>query len=158
MKKVICFVFFSLVFGLITSPSGNAVFGLSKCEKIKKDVLSKENQLSNEISFFSANKSKDAAFSLKDKLTDFDSKNLVGQIWKLAYNNPKCFTRTQNLEIEKRKGWNTSTFVYWQVNTTNKKTSKCQDLWELLSPSDSCILKKSLEIRETYKYLSIYSF
>jgi len=94
-----------VVFGLLapTPAPAQAVFGLSGCEKVKKKVLSLESELNTQLIYWNGKISKKADPKLIPKIEAFESANLVGEIWKLQYNNPKCFTRTQNIEIKARR-------------------------------------------------------
>lgn len=94
-----------LVFSMNTPAPANAIFGLSKCEKVQKQVISIEKDINSKL----------------DYLKDFEGKVLRGKplsvymsvnnhvtyskfkdkLWKIGYNNPKCFTNTQKLLIKK---------------------------------------------------------
>jgi hypothetical protein len=136
----------------------NAILGLSKCEKVKKQVLSLESELNKQIVYWSGKKSQQADVKLIPKLEAFVAANLVGELWKLEYNNPKCFTRTQNIEIKARKNWQPGNFVSWYVNTVPKNIKKCQTLQQFLTTTPDCILRKELVINAVYSLPTIYGF
>ena len=148
------------VIGLLAasiSPA-NAVFGLSKCEKVKKQVLSLESEINKEIIYWNGRISQQADPKLIPKLEAFESANLVGELWKVQYNNPKCFTRTQNIEIKARKNWKTGNFVLWYVSNIRKNTKKCQSFEQAFEPTQDCILRKELKINGVYFLPTIYKF
>ena len=96
-----------IVVGLLASymAHANAVFGLSKCEKVKKQILSYEKReitLSRQVSPFAgqlANK-----FTLSQNRSNYlkmkEYINFEFTYLKYAYNNSKCFTRSQNEFID----------------------------------------------------------
>jgi hypothetical protein len=149
-----------VVFGLLASSMtpASAVFGLSKCEKVKKQVLSLESELNAQINYWNRKISQQADPKLIPKLEAFDSANLVGELWKLQYNNPKCFTRTQNIEIKARKNLSTRNFVLWYVSNIRKNTKKCQSFEQAFEPTQDCILRKELKINGVYFLPTIYKF
>jgi hypothetical protein len=148
------------VFGLLASSMtpASALFGLTKCEKVKKQVLRLESELNAQINYWNRKISQQADPKLIPKLQAFDSANLVGEVWKVQYNNPKCFTRTQNIEIEARKNLTTRNLVLWFVNNVNKNTKKCQSFEQAFDPIPECILRKELKINKVYSLPTIYGF
>ena len=146
--------------GLLASSMtpASAVFGLTKCEKVKKQVLRLESELNAQINYWNRKISQQADPKLIPKLQAFDSANLVSEVWKVQYNNPKCFTRTQNIEIEARKNLTTRDLVLWFVNNVNKNTKKCQSFEQAFDPIPECILRKELKINKVYSLPTIYGF
>ena len=158
MKKSILVALTMLIlFGSSSTPA-NAVFGLSKCENVKKQVLSIESQINKQSVFWWGKKSQRADVKLIPQLEAYESTNLIGQLWRVQYNNPKCFTRTQNIEIEVRKNAKPSDLIKWYVNTVRKKTKKCQSFEQLFSTTPDCVLRKELQINEAYSLPSIYNY
>jgi exosome complex RNA-binding protein Rrp4 len=149
-----------LVLGLtvsISSPA-HAILGLSTCEKVKKRVLSLESELNSQLIYWNRKISQQADPKLIPKLEAFESANLVRELWKLQYNNPKCFTRTQNIEIKARKNLTTGDFVLWYVNNIKKNTKKCQSFEQAFEPTPDCIIREELKINKVYSMPSIYGF
>jgi hypothetical protein len=149
-----------LVIGLsaLSLTPANAIFGLSNCEKVKKQVISLESKINKQSVYWIGKKSQRADLNLIPQLEAYDSANLVGELWKLEYNNPKCFTRTQNIEINARKNLNTGDLVSWYIKIVRKNTKKCQSVEQLFSTSKDCILRKELQISEVYSLKTIYGF
>lgn len=136
----------------------NAILGLSTCEKVKKQVLNLEKQINNQSIYWNGKKSQRADLKLIPQLEAYDSANMVGELWKLQYNNPKCFTRTQNIEINARRNLNTGNFVSWYVKKIMKKTKKCQSVEQLFNATPDCIERKELQINSVYSLPTIYSY
>jgi hypothetical protein len=79
----------------------NAIFGLSKCEKVKKQILSYEKQeKALAVKWAPANGRLHSDFSLSQNRYFFElHKSIVRlevKMFTLEKNNPKCFTITQN--------------------------------------------------------------
>jgi len=136
----------------------DAVFGLSKCEKVKKQVLSLESQINEQSIYWNGKKSQKADVNLIPKLEAYVAANLVGELWKLEYNNPKCFTRTQNIEINARKNLKPDDLVVWYASTVRKNTKKCQTWEQALSATPECIIGKELRINGAFSLPTIYGY
>ena len=149
-----------VVIGLLASfmTPANAILGLSKCEKVKKQVLSLETNINNQSIYWNGKKSQRADLKLIPQLEAYDSANMVGELWKLQYNNPKCFTRTQNIEIKARQNLKTGNFVSWYVKNIRKNTKKCQSVEQLFSTTPDCVERKELQISAVYSLPTIYGF
>ena len=115
----------------VTTPA-QAVFGLSACEKVKKKVLSLESELNAQLINWNRKISQQADPKLIPQLEAYESANLVGELWKLEYNNPTCFTRTQNIEITARKNLKPDNLVLWYVNNVRKNTKKMSILGSVI--------------------------
>jgi hypothetical protein len=89
--------------GLLASSMApaSAVFGLSKCEKVKKQILSyekKEAALNREVSSFAGQLAWQFTIS-QNRSNYLKMKNYAAfelTYLRYAYNNSKCFTRSQN--------------------------------------------------------------
>jgi hypothetical protein len=158
MKKRVSIGFTVLILLGSSLTPANAVFGLSKCENVKKQVLSLESQINKQSTFWWGKKSQQADLKLIPQLEAYESTNLIGQLWRVQYNNPKCFTRTQNIEIEARKNAKPSDLVKWYVNTVRKKTKKCQSVEQIFSTTPDCVVRKELQINEAYSLPTIYNY
>jgi hypothetical protein len=138
-----------------------AVFGLSACEKVKKQVLEYEKQINGIVSYWYAYKGKKIPSSLVSKFNKqvLGGNDVVQQLTKFEYNNPKCFTRTQNEEIQGRKtsDWNMTQFVKYDKDNILRTTKKCQDFWEKLQPSQECLIRTDITITDGFTIPSIYN-
>lgn len=129
--KILVFAILLSIFTTITNQA-YAIFGLSKCEKVKKEILHYESSINMIGSKWS--KYTGLLINRNDELTfrmDMDSTDLfIYEMTKLAYNHPKCFTRTANLEINKRmKGSFTHNNLFnIDVVPIFKQTPYCKNL------------------------------
>ena len=153
-----------LVLGLIMplSTPAHAIFGLSTCEKVKKQVLSLEEKINQTSNFWWKYKDKALPESLVTKFINQQNpqNDYVMKRTKIVYNNPKCFTRTQNEKISefRKQGVNFNSIVVNTRKATVKNTKNCQDIWEQLSPSTECLIKWNYSIGTVYTLDSIYSY
>ena len=169
-KLISLLIFFAFSFQL--TPPANAIFGLSTCEKVKKQILDYENRINaaaRKYSAYVANvpltfEKPNVPLRFEKEFIEYRKANWAGEIVKIAYNNPKCFTRTQRIEINLRKkaNWESSYFLTWNKRPIVKKTKACRpdDIFFVysLQKGDPCFLRWKLEIIEVYSIPSIYTF
>ena len=108
MKRIALLVVLVTGISLSNFTPSHAIFGLSQCEKTKEAITSLEARTSKLLDgvrgdYYTTNISgydqkifiltSEGASSV-DSLHKLDP---IPKIWKLAFNNPKCFTNTQNL-------------------------------------------------------------
>ena len=112
----------------------NAILGLSKCEKVKKQILSYERQeklLAQK--WVPANGQLHSRFTLQQNKVFFNlHKSIVKlevKMYTLEKNNPKCFTITQNEYIKKVyplwKEWET----YYRFNPNYVYQPRMFNVW-----------------------------
>jgi hypothetical protein len=137
-----------------------AIFGLSTCEKVKKQVLGYESQIDAISDYWRQYKGKNIPKSLVKKFNyQSDPENdVVLKLTKIQFNNPKCFTRTQNEEINARKDrpWNFDHFVWHTSSPVLRNLKECEDILEKISPSTRCLVYYKINIQETYSIPTIY--
>jgi hypothetical protein len=111
--------------------SANAILGLGKCDKVKKEMLKREAVISKNINLLA--KYAGTSFPISSstgKLIDTtfwtEERNLKAA-WKLGTNNPKCFTNTQNMVITDKAQWRANSYVVvtplggkWMVYQVNR--------------------------------------
>lgn len=133
-----------VVVGLLGSSltPAHAIFGLSKCEKVKKEMLALEKQILDVHAKGLGNLYKQVVFRMPSDIWEPDAKTVkmfkrvvnndpIPKIWKLATNNPKCFTNTQNMQIEKMKNSTYGDYFNYPVSVDKyKNTSECINLME----------------------------
>lgn len=170
-KKLIPFLLL-FVFLFQLTPPANAIFGLSTCEKVEKQILDYENRINaaaRKYVIYVANvpgtfDKPDVPLKFEKEFKKYRKANWAGEIVKIAYNNPKCFTRTQRVEINLRKKekWNSSSFLTWNMRPIGKKTKACRPddviFVYSLREGDPCFLRWKLEVSEVYSITSIYTF
>jgi hypothetical protein len=112
-----------VVFGLLASSvtPASAVFGLSKCEKVKKQILSyekKELSLSRTVSSFAGQPAYKFTIS-QNKSNYLKMKKYVAFEFvyiRFAYNNSKCFTKSQNEFINASYKYNSELQTMFETN------------------------------------------
>ena len=97
-----------VVIGLLVASMtpASAAFGLSKCEKVKKEIRALEKIEKAKILSWNKNWAGKDAVNLVSYRKQSDQEwlyivNMEVKMYSLERNNPKCFTITQNLYIEK---------------------------------------------------------
>ena len=152
MRKLLPLI---LILGFIVPiQPANAIFGLSKCEKVKKGITATETKLNNNISYLNANIGKPiGGFALTHDKIDAN----IQSIWKTGFNNPTCFTNSQKLQIKKLKNTSSHSFVEIDGNFTwvspNDKQKAC-------TPTEKvyCDMVQKYWIKSVSFYSSIYSY
>ncbi len=138
----------------------NAIFGLSTCEKVKKQVLAYEERIDEISNYWRSYKGEfiPRALGKKFKSQSNPKNDVVIKLTKIQFNNPKCFTRTQNEQINARKseGWDFGYFVQYRMFPVLRNLKQCKLLFQTLDPSDECLIHYDYEINETYSIPTIY--
>ena len=167
----------ALVIGLLASSMtpASAIFGLSRCEKVKKEVNLFERE------YFEVRKGlrgKDYTYTFKgrsftffipieksikriDKLIANDP---LPKIWKIATNNPKCFTNTQNMQVSKMQNSSIADFLNHGMHVKYRNDELCKTLLSEPGPYTSaesfskCYLGEEPYVFPDYTYKSIYTY
>ena len=173
--------------GLLASSMApaSAVFGLSKCEKVKKEMLTLEKQMLD-VRNYQGYTYKQVVFRVESEIWEPTAKAVkmykqlmandpIPRIWKLATNNPKCFTNTQNMHIVKLKNSTYQDYFTYPVSVDKySNTGECKNLLENNDNKDypwysktdiaktknilsKCIVKTVLTSSITKWYESIYN-
>jgi len=156
-----------LASSLTSVAPANALFGLSKCEKVHKEMKTIENQ-------FLADYKKIRAYPIKDGKVDVlvltpQSVNLIQQvmkndpiprIWKTGFNNPKCFTNSQNIQIKNIGNCAVTNYFYFQpfYSTSSKCTALRIGLLKDKKAMESCSKPRVQVWMPVTEYKSIYSY
>jgi hypothetical protein len=95
--------------------SANAILGLGKCDKVKKEMLKRESVILKSINLLTKYVGTSFPISsstgyLIDK-TFWTEERELQAAWKLGTNNPKCFTNTQNMVIADKAQWRANSYV-----------------------------------------------
>jgi hypothetical protein len=138
----------------------SAIFGLSTCEKVKKQVLDFEKKINNSASFWIKYQGKKIPDRLYPDLVAYQKEDLVSQMVKLEFNHPQCFTRTQNIEISGRQkaNWNYLTFLFYSKSGLIEYSSKCFPRKYQITSEWPCVLKGSLKMQQVFSLQSIYTY
>ena len=140
MKKLALILSITILCSVSVASPSYAIFGLSHCEKIKNSIKNIESSFKTSMAGIKAYKGSlsDINGNVDDYyiLTNSSEKIYlklttelypVESVWKLAFNNPQCLTRTQNLEIANRAKKNVTTNDYVFASSYNwfKPTQEC---------------------------------
>jgi len=153
----------------------HSLFGLSKCEKVKKEVNSLEGE------YFKVRKDlrgQDYTYTFKGNSftffipTEKSIRNIdsliandpLPKIWKLATNNPKCFTNTQNIQVSKMQNSFITDFLNHSMHVKYRNDDLCKKLLSEPGPYSrsenisKCYLGEVPYIFPDYIYKSIYTY
>jgi len=168
-----------VVMGLLASSMApaSAVFGLSKCEKVKKEVITLEKQYfevraklrgnqytykiyDNIFTFFIPT---EKSVLMIDKLITNDP---LPKIWKLGTNNPQCFTNTQNMQVLKMQKDTIGLYLNHDSRPKYRNYEPCRSLMskygkEPMMDADTlkkCFIKYVRSVEPDITYKSIYKY
>lgn len=115
-----------------------AVFGLGTCEKVKKQITQNEQVIYKELRFWNSRVGTEIGSNLKNRLYKFEEKNYSKRIWKAAFNNKKCFTPTQILEIDRRTNFEGSSENWFLIKLNLRSVGSGEECTgrELRKPID----------------------
>jgi hypothetical protein len=130
MKKMVLTTALICSLSLVVSPSSHAAFGLSACEKVKKQVLSLEkaeiseskkvSSIAGQYAWKFNDQENSVNYSKMKKYVAFEY-----ELYKYMYNNQKCFTLSQkdfiNQGYKSAKEWNDD--YYYNANWDTRRTS-----------------------------------
>jgi hypothetical protein len=144
-----------------------ALFGLSKCEKVHKEVKNIEAKFFADYKSIRANPIKDGkndVLALTTKsvriIDQIKNNDPIPKIWKIGFNNPKCFTNTQNIQIKNMT--NKLVTNYFGYKPFFSSSSKCiglrLGLIEDKKELEKCSIPKVMVWTPTTEYKSIYSY
>lgn len=120
----------------------SAIFGLSKCEKVKKELTVLEKQMTDVWGKGLGVNYEQVYFKQKQTIWEptpptvkmlkrIVSNDPIPKIWKLATNNPKCFTNTQNMQVKLTKNYTYENYFLYPYNRDKyKNTGECKILME----------------------------
>jgi hypothetical protein len=158
MKRILILVVV-IVMSTSSLQPANAIFGLSKCEKVKKEIQALEKSFNSKQSSWTKYQNAMLPKSMESTYLKYMNTDQVSEIWKIAYNNPKCFTRTQNLQVKSLRGLGMSDFIEdmpkLEIRTDEPK---CQILAYQIKNLDFCKLRKGIYIGSVFSMESIYNF
>jgi hypothetical protein len=150
-----------------------AIFGLSKCEKVKAEITSLETKISRYLNnvrgdYYTTNIRgyDDKIFILTasgvrnvDLLAKLDP---IPTIWKVSYNNPKCFTNTQQLRTKELEKMRTISLASYRNEEKYTYSKYCKGAGNLFSSNlkkmKECFISDVKVIENFMEYKSIYSY
>jgi hypothetical protein len=173
MKRISALLAFLLLFSLVNLAPAGAIFGLSKCEKTKAQITSLEDKMSKYLdkalgTYYTNNIRgfDEEIFVLTpsgvrnvDLLTKLDP---IPTIWKLSYNNPKCFSNTQKLRIKELEKLTTADFASYKTEPKYTYSKYCKGAGSWVLPNEKkvaeCFISDVKVIASYMKYKTIYSY
>ncbi len=134
----------------------NVAFGLSKCEQVKKNVLSIEKSINASVNNFKIFSSKKVSRSIVESYQDFIRIDYVKRLWKIGTNNPECFSNTQKIYLEKLDKYNYSALINLQQTKYSKNSKVCTDNVYKALYSEECIKEQYFVLTYIKNWKSLY--
>jgi hypothetical protein len=173
MKRFSALLAFLLFFSLNSVAPAHAIFGLSKCEKTKAQITSLENKMSKYLNNVRGDYYTNNIKGYDDKifiLTDAGVRNIdllaklnpIPTIWKASYNNPKCFSNTQQLRIKELEKLTTLNFASYKIEQKYTYSKYCEGAGSWVFPNKKkvaeCFISDVKVISSYMEYKTIYSY
>ncbi len=158
MRRALLIIF--LAIGLSQPAPAHAIFGLSKCEKIKTEIQTLENKLNSNQQKWAKYQNSVLPASIESKYGVYITNDTnLRSIWKLAYNNPKCFTRTQTLQINVLQNLRMTDLIEdYPYEVIRKDVPKCNELMYQIKNLEFCRIRKAIKIGKVFTLDSLYNY
>lgn len=156
MKKFIGrIIAISLILGTFMFPT-NTASALSKCEKVKNDVLNVEKAINSSINNFKPFSNRKVPKSVVDSYQTFVRLDYAKQVWKIGTNNPICFSNTQKKYIKKLENYNYSELISILQTRYSKDSKICtEDVYKALY-SEECVKEQYAVLTYVSNWTSIF--
>ena len=173
MKRFSAALSFLILFSLSSTAPADAIFGLSKCEKVKTQIISLEDKMSKYLNKVLGQYHTNNIEGYDEKifvLTADGVRNIdllyklnpVPTIWKVSYNNPKCFSNTQKLRIKELEKLTTAHFASYGTEQKYTYSKYCKGAGSWAFPNEKkvaeCFISDVKIIINYNEYKSIYSY
>ena len=173
MRRLSSTLVLLIVFSLNNTVPAEAIFGLSKCEKVKSQITTLESKVSKYFNNVRGNYHTNNIRGFDEEifiLNDSGIKNIdlmtkldpIPTIWKVSYNNPKCFTNTQKLRISELKNLSTYSFLSYKTDQKYTYSDYCKGAGSWVLPNKKkvaeCLVSNVKIIGNYTEYKSIYSY
>jgi hypothetical protein len=176
MKRLLVSLVMVMAVTIPIETPAHALFGLSKCEKVKKQIDELEGLIKSFPDMLRVSKvNRNSAFTIgsdeievltaksQKLLTNLNQNDPITQIWKLGFNNPKCFSNTQKLRIETLKNETVKSYFGGLPDRVWKTDPFCKSaLKNVLSDDYAWNREKCSTLVQkwywTQQYQSIYSY
>jgi hypothetical protein len=148
----------------------NAILGLSQCEKVHKEVKAIEKKFFSDYKGIRTNlvqgyQSVTPALTSSSVvlIATIRTNDPIPKIWKIGFNNPKCFSNTQILQIKTMKNKTISNYFDYMPEIIYSPSAKCVKLYKNgkkydQSTSELCITSRVQKWMPIAEYKSIYSY
>jgi hypothetical protein len=148
-----------LVVGLSVFPisQSSAIFGLSTCEKVKKEVTNIEKNINSKLYYLSGFEGKVLRGKSLSVYNSVINSNFMNELWKIGYNNPKCFTNTQKLIIKQLPSTSKDELIWINKDFKYFDSGKCKD-WLTRLGDSSCIKSTTSTLRYSKSWQSLYDY
>ena len=173
MKRFSALLAVLLLFSLINVAPADAIFGLSKCEKAKSQITSLENKMSKYLNNVRGDYYTNNVRGFDEEifvLTTSGVRNVdllakldpIPTIWKVSYNNPKCFSNTQQLRIKELEKLTTANIASYRTDQKYTYSKYCSGADSFVFPNKNrfaeCFISDVKVIISYMVYKSIYSY
>jgi hypothetical protein len=173
MKRLSATLVLLMLFSLSSAVPAQAIFGLSKCEKVKSQISSLESKISKYFNNVRGNYHTNNIRGFDEEifiLNDLGIRNIdlmtkldpIPTIWKVAYNNPKCFTNSQKLRISELKNLTTYGYLSYQTEQKYTYSKYCEGAGSWVLPNKKKVaecLISDVKVLDNYtEYKSIYKY
>jgi hypothetical protein len=142
-----------------SSVAAHAIFGLSTCERVQKEIEGYEtefNSLAQRVFTYRGNEFNKSS-TLKRVVENFRTRGdeLLFLRWKAAYNNKKCLTATQRDYVKAIKDQRVEgRYLLIEKNLWFKKTKKCRGIFAHTTPQ--CEFAEDDTIKDVYIIANLY--
>jgi hypothetical protein len=154
-KNHILFIPILAVLFTILSPNPSfAILGLSKCEKVKKEIIKYEKEFNSLSTTLYGYRNKTINGNVKTAYNRFRNSDRLSLIWKTAYNNQKCLTNTQKDYLPILKNLSPLDFVQIDTGIFLKNTKFCNT--GLNFTDSSCLYEVDDKIKNAYLFGSLF--
>ncbi|CAB4977949.1 MAG: hypothetical protein F2925_00790 [Actinobacteria bacterium] len=173
MKRISATLVLLMFFSLSSPVPANAIFGLSKCEKVKAQITNLETKMSKYLNNVRGDYYTNNIRGFDEKIfvlsnngvrnVDLLAKlNPIPTIWKVSYNNPKCFSNTQQLRIKELGSLNTANLASYKTEKTYTYSKYCEGAGGLFASNQKkiteCFIADVKVIVNYMEYKSIYKY
>jgi hypothetical protein len=173
MKRLSVTLVLLMFFSLSSTVPAKAIFGLSKCEKVKSQISTLEKKMSKYLNSVRGNEHTNNIKGYDQEifiLTDAGVRNIdllskldpIPTIWKIAYNNPKCFTNTQKLRIKELDNLSTASVASYETVQKYTNSAYCDGAGNYFLTDKKklaeCFISDVKVIQNYLEYKSIYSY
>jgi hypothetical protein len=173
MKRLSATLVLLMLFSLSSTVPANAIFGLSKCEKVKAEITTLETKMTKYLNNVRGDYYTNNIRGFDEKIfilsnngvrnIDLLTKlNPIPTIWKVSYNNPKCFSNTQKLRIQELGKLSTANMASYKTEKTYTYSKYCEGAGGLfgsnLKKFKECFIADVKVIVNYMEYKSIYKY
>lgn len=161
-----------LLFSFATPISSHALFGLSKCERVKKNLKAIEEKFISDIGAIRGFDYKQNVRGYEENLFALTPESIkiiqrnhksdpIKEIWKLAYNNDTCFTNTQKLRIKELANEDTKDYMNFVKADRYTYSPECKGVLGIFGDEkkrQNCFISSVSALTSYKKYKSLNKY